>query len=572
MENKHINSDRIDLVTWTSLIKTHFPSINKTKEDLILLEAYLPNNSLDKLSIEGIKKIIQENKKDEEPKLDIEKPASDTLKYSENSQKAPEEEDKELEEIQKLITGYKNLIIRNLTEKNHKIGELIADKIQCIDNDNGNNTVISIQDLMNVIRTLCTSQFTEDQYETLQEVFAQLGNEEYANVDRLLEYFEETGLQTKSENEANITNEEEKKGNKRLKIETLDDISIKILMKLTKYIFEKEVKLYDLFSKIIYTQAIKTKKQQRNHHVMPSSGFFEILRSIDVLPYPRPENRDDTHQNLSNFLCIEPTQYSTVLIVNKLLKTIYYFTTDPGMREKARLYFESIDKETEVAQVGDKKEPETFFVKEETPRMVNNTNQEKEDKYVEGTNNKINQQEEQKESKAELKKENSLPLIKEPEQNVPVVKVNSPHEEGNNKREEHNDLMTRQLNEKYNYDEEFVIESDKEAKTPVVEKSIKKSIDSPMEEAGKKEKSSENPSNAEEGRNIIDEQDKAFIEEEFISESEEKKNKQAEDDQQAKEASSFKDPEQEIKSILINDRKIFFSLNDSPNDKNRGET
>ena len=187
-------------------------------------------------------------------------------------------------------------------------------------------------------------------------------------------------------------------------------------MSLAKYIYDNEIKLDDLFGQAIYTQTIKTKKQQKDIDVINSPDFFTVLRSINALPYD-VGSREEAHENLKQYLCIEPAHHDSILYVKKLKQVIQFFATNREMRRKAEEYFATSQ---EPEKKGDGEAEPNADIMENAPEPV---------------------------------QENVEEDVQEPID-----------------RKEHNDVMKRQLGERFNYDEEFPIESEPEAKTPPAKK------------------------------------------------------------------------------------------------------
>ncbi len=185
-------------------------------------------------------------------------------------------------------------------------------------------------------------------------------------------------------------------------VEGLDETSTKILMLLTRYILSNEVKLPDLLGAAIYQQPVRSKKMQTTVGAVKSKDFFSTLRRIGALPYPAERPQGDEHENLREFLSLGPG--SGALRIKKLQKALSYFATDPDMRARAQAYFESL----QVQRAADE------------ARM-----------------------------KAELNKKDDSASAQDPKPD----------------RKEHNNVMKRDLGNKYNYDEEFPAEEE-EVATP----------------------------------------------------------------------------------------------------------
>ena len=292
-----------------------------------------------------------------------------------------EEEKKELEEeIQKVVNEYVDRIKKRMKENNISMKQLIQDKIEIGQTESQEFNVVRMQVLMEIIKNITGNEFNENELADVEEIFGQLGNHEIVIVDNLLDFFGE-------------------KAKKTIHLSELDEISLEILKRLSKYLQENKIKLADLFSQAIYKQVIKTKKKQKEVDVLASEDFFAILRAIEILPYEMNDDGDE-HDNLRNFLCINLAQYSSILYVNKLQKAIECFEAEPQ------------NENVEEVEEGDLKDDNEIISKSESEanRKESNNNYDEvdEDFEKESQDNSDRPKEEEDHKHNEVKKGMSL--------------------------------------------------------------------------------------------------------------------------------------------------------------------
>eukprot|EP01022_Parablepharisma_sp_SALTPOND_P020243 TRINITY_DN3629_c0_g1_i2.p1 TRINITY_DN3629_c0_g1~~TRINITY_DN3629_c0_g1_i2.p1 ORF type:complete len:734 (+),score=155.49 TRINITY_DN3629_c0_g1_i2:6981-9182(+) len=337
---------------------------------------------LSELVVDTQPKIEQENmfgnvgwKKAEEPaQSDRPSEPSPALKES------PNVDQEEIEEVQRVVNDYMDRIKRKLSSTNKRMTDLIYDYVVLGEVDGTEYQVVPMNNLMDIIKEICSTEFAEEEFKDIEEIFAQLGNSEYVFFESLLEFFGELPLEDTPEEKnyehpvaaseqpkseaLEVEYTEDRSGEapaegkkKRRSVKDLDDLSVQTIMQLTKYIHENEVKLYDLLGDAITRKIVKTKNKQREIDVMQSEDFFGILKRIGIEPYVEYEDSLYEHKNLSDFLCIDRTNYPTILSVKKLQQTIQFFATDPVMRSSAEEYFTKLAESARPEQA-----PEPVYV------------------------------------------------------------------------------------------------------------------------------------------------------------------------------------------------------------------
>jgi len=235
------------------------------------------------------------------------------------------------------IQTYIERIKHRLLSMNRSMNAVIQDHIVIGELNDTEYEIISLVDLMKVLREMCKEEFSEREYNRIKEQFKQLGDEEYVFVENLLELFGETltprkSLPSNSIHESQIlrsnyeASEIEKSEEKESEtshndaynkeeivklIKKLDNTSMQILKQLANYIEVNKVNLYDLLKEKIYTE-------QNTINVIKSQGFFAILRKIGVLPYNQHTKDSDIHKDLEDFLSINKQNYPFILFVKDL--------------------------------------------------------------------------------------------------------------------------------------------------------------------------------------------------------------------------------------------------------------
>jgi len=472
----------------------------------------------------------------------------------------------EMEEVQRVVNEYISRIKARLDAQGLRITELIYDKVVLGEYEGAEYEVVQMEDMMKIIQDTTGDEFSEEELKDIEAVFAQLGSPECVFVESLLELFGElppegTGSLPKSsernlgntegapvseppksdaplpENDENgVMNESNTESKKKKRsIKDLDEVSVEIMMLLTRYIHENEIKLYELFNEAIIKKTIKTKNKQQEIDIMNSADFFSILRMIDCLPYEKKEQDAEEHKNMSDFLCIDRNNYPTLLSVKRLQHAIQFFATDPTMRNNAEEYFNKLaesKKNSQPLKTDQNVESQPEEVYEENQPQPSDKEEVPEEMPFEQAKPKVEEIPEQKDTepkKSEIQEEKQVdeiieeqspkeePIKKDSQKEEFEIKEEVPKEEPEHKefkqekisqehgseleagqlaalqkeeRKEHHDVTKKQLGEKYNYDEEFNLESEPESKTPLQteekknEESAKKpeKVDSPRED------------------------------------------------------------------------------------------
>jgi len=164
---------------------------------------------------------------------------------------------------------------------------------------------------------------------------------------------------------------DEQSENSELKFSELNEYSEKVMMSFTKYIYENEIKLIELFKDYFQTIKIKTFNNENNVQVIKDKEFIDIL--LKTYYYSQGENEEKLRnelKNLINFLCVNHEKHGNLISFDKLKQTIQFFATDEKMREKAKIYFEKVKKaskkeEKEVCQGEVENNKENYEEKDE---------------------------------------------------------------------------------------------------------------------------------------------------------------------------------------------------------------
>eukprot|EP00826_Nyctotherus_ovalis_P039429 TRINITY_DN3793_c0_g2_i4.p1 TRINITY_DN3793_c0_g2~~TRINITY_DN3793_c0_g2_i4.p1 ORF type:complete len:750 (+),score=226.62 TRINITY_DN3793_c0_g2_i4:77-2326(+) len=114
-------------------------------------------------------------------------------------------------------------------------------------------------------------------------------------------------------------------------VETLDKVSLQIIMQLAKHLSSNTIEAHDPLNKLIESKEEK--------HI-EAEELFAMLRSAALLPYPI--RSAETHANLADFLC--HGEGESKVSIRKLRATLELFATDAELRAKAEQFFAGLVK------------------------------------------------------------------------------------------------------------------------------------------------------------------------------------------------------------------------------------
>jgi len=121
-----------------------------------------------------------------------------------------------------------------------------------------------------------------------------------------------------------------------LDFNSLDSVSLVILLLLTDHLIASDVPIYDLLENCIYTQAVSGPNgTQREIEAIDAEGFFEVLQKMGI------ELETDKHENLQRFLAIVPEDIEK-LSLDKLAEAMRIFATDEKLREEANKHYAEV--------------------------------------------------------------------------------------------------------------------------------------------------------------------------------------------------------------------------------------
>ena len=278
---------------------------------MLIALGFNKNKDIKKLSLENITKELKSES--EEVKLSAENREEDMLGNAGNKKveekvevkkELNENDPQEVEEVQKIVDSYVKRMKTCIESIGGKIGELIKSRTGIVESDEGHVEIIELHDLMFIIKDVCPNEFTDNEIDDIQEIFMQLGTQEYVFVESLLELFGELP----EEGEANEKNQDQLKENQQESnkeiiqpnIRTLDEISQEIIFNLVFYlkVFSFEARAF--FEKIVCQHSKKKKDGfEENVESIEWKAFLEKLNSISCLP----ESEDKgIFENLKIFL------------------------------------------------------------------------------------------------------------------------------------------------------------------------------------------------------------------------------------------------------------------------------
>jgi len=182
--------------------------------------------------------------------------------------------------------------------------------------------IISTEDFIKAINSLDIPNMQETHLNALITVLSI--NEDhkqlkYADIVQILDSFDNQEEQT----------------HKPLNIDSIDPISMIIMLALTEYLFENNIPLYDLLGDAVYQQPVKVDDKQSKEELIDSDKFFEILKKIGI------EIANDRHKNLEEFLCIDQ-KYLEKLSIKKLKAAINEFAINKELRATAKAKYNEI--------------------------------------------------------------------------------------------------------------------------------------------------------------------------------------------------------------------------------------
>ena len=220
-----------------------------------------------------------------------------------------------------------NLIAVKMLEKNLSIRELFENMIHTETIGKENLEVITFDNFVKGIQSLEAPDIKEIQYSCLLKILAVNDDQNLIRLSDLIQILADFSIpeaKQKQKHHAPTQN-----------FESMDPISMILMLALTEYMIKNNIPLYDLFGDSIQQKAIKIKGKEKSVEVILSSDFFAILDKIGI------KIEDNEHEDLKKFLCLDK-KCTNQIYIKRLKLAINEFATNEELREIARGHYDKL--------------------------------------------------------------------------------------------------------------------------------------------------------------------------------------------------------------------------------------
>eukprot|EP01022_Parablepharisma_sp_SALTPOND_P018237 TRINITY_DN296_c0_g1_i14.p1 TRINITY_DN296_c0_g1~~TRINITY_DN296_c0_g1_i14.p1 ORF type:complete len:331 (+),score=63.74 TRINITY_DN296_c0_g1_i14:2499-3491(+) len=257
---------------------------------------------------------------------------------------SPPETESELAQIENLsedemITATQKCfteIANQINQRHQTIDELFSDVAFTKVIDGEEVILINPGDFLKVLKEKLEVSLTSIEKAFLKKVLAVSEEDDSIKLQDFMQIMEDFGISIGEEDKVELDFNE------------LDKVSVVLMLALTEYIVASKLPLYDLFSEIIYQQDVQIEDEKVQIDLINSEDFFNTLSKIGI------SMEEKEHENLRNFLCIDP-EYPDKLMINKLKRTIEEFAVNEELRSYAQQCYQELveEEQPEVGEGGD---------------------------------------------------------------------------------------------------------------------------------------------------------------------------------------------------------------------------
>eukprot|EP01022_Parablepharisma_sp_SALTPOND_P033043 TRINITY_DN88088_c0_g1_i1.p1 TRINITY_DN88088_c0_g1~~TRINITY_DN88088_c0_g1_i1.p1 ORF type:complete len:1103 (-),score=136.21 TRINITY_DN88088_c0_g1_i1:4307-7615(-) len=231
-------------------------------------------------------------------------------------------------------------IAQKLLARNLNIHSLYKNRVFTKKIDGEDVELLTQPDFINGIQELNIEDMQPLQYACLIQVLAINDEDKHLRVQDLVQILEDYGVSPET---PSLQKEETELY---LDFETLDKVSMVLMLALTEYMMKSKATLQSLFGE---SMRKKRTKSGAEIEALESNEFFKVLASIGI------NIEEKEHQNLKKFLCYDektPDQFS----VEKLAAAIDEFGSNEDLREFAHKCYEELVSE-DFADEGEESRP-----------------------------------------------------------------------------------------------------------------------------------------------------------------------------------------------------------------------
>ena len=190
--------------------------------------------------------------------------------------------------------------------------------------------IITVEDFFNEIDSMPITKLTEEQKLCLIQVLTMNDNEDFIEVNDLVQVFDNYGVINKKAPRMSSRKVLPRKSEKRVErpkeFEQLDKVSMVLMLALAEYLLKAEISMCDLFDTYIYTRTTG----QGEVEVLHPKDFFKVLCEISI------KTDESVHENLKDFLALGSDD---MLSVEKLKDALTKFATNKDLRAVAHEYY-----------------------------------------------------------------------------------------------------------------------------------------------------------------------------------------------------------------------------------------
>lgn len=264
---------------------------------------------------------------------------------------------KEFSEEEIVQTAQK--VLSDIAQKVHETGltpaKIFGEFLTKQQTDEGEKEFIASSDFLKKIEEIGVKNLSPKSAQCMLKVLSATEDEKYillSDFEQVMEDYNAAQQPKMSEDEQKVEKPEEEKPEEEpenhkkeskfpMKIDTLDKISMVILLALAEYLQKENLTVEGLFGEKCYKQMVKTKSKQKTIDILNSKDFFGILHEIGI------NTEEEEPENLKMYLALD-TNYSDKIHVHKLEKVINKFTNDEAVRDYARECYKELVGDDEV--------------------------------------------------------------------------------------------------------------------------------------------------------------------------------------------------------------------------------
>jgi len=262
--------------------------------------------------------------------IELEKPQASSAPNQDQEEYIDMDEEKMIEIAQKCFTK----IAEKVKSKKLTLEKIYGEKIFTQEIEGEEATLLSPEDFIEGLRKIDITDLETIEYACLIKVLAVNDEEKLIKFDDLVQILFDYGVNPGPEVE-----KIQKEKNKDLNFESLDNISMIIMLALTEYLIKSKISIQDFLGEKIF-KASPGGNSDKKLDLINSKDFFAKLEEIGV------KIEDEEHENLKIFLSADKEKRGKISIL-KLKKTVEEFALNETLREKARKYYEEMAENVE---------------------------------------------------------------------------------------------------------------------------------------------------------------------------------------------------------------------------------